>query len=327
MLKNISSVKMIGILAALVLVYLGVQFFGGESRSKSFKAELVEIDTAKVSKMVIESKGESLELLKENNAWKVSIGNGKYAEAQKSDIKSTINSLLTIKPSRVVAKNPEKWKDYQVDTAGTRIQIFEGSKITLNLVIGRFGFDQQAMQQQQQQQQMMGGRNMPQFFSYVRLQDEDEVYVADNFMGMSITADASGYRNKQLLSLTTDSIAEIQFNYPADSGFVLSRVDSVWSIFGSPVDSAATASLLSDIRHVSNSNFVDDVPSTALVSPTVSMNIKQNGKADIMVKAFQHPVHKWIINSSENPISFFADEELVNKLFVGSKRLLTPSSN
>ena len=173
MLKNISSIKMIGILAVLVLVYLGFEFFGGKSRSKSFKTELVEIDTAKVSKLVIEAKGESLELIKENNTWKVSIGNGKYAEAQKSNVKSTLNSLLTIKPSRIVAKDSEKWKDYQVDSAGTRVQVFEGSKNTLDLVIGRFGFNQQAMQQQQQM--MMGGRGMQQFFSYVRLQNEDEV--------------------------------------------------------------------------------------------------------------------------------------------------------
>ena len=325
MLKNISSIKLIGILAVLVLVYLGFEFFGGKSRSKSFKTELVEIDTAKVSKLVIEAKGESLELLKENNAWKVSIGGGKYAVAQNSDVKSTLNSLLTIKPSRIAAKNPEKWKDYQVDSAGTRIQAFEGTKNTLDLVIGQFGFDQQSMQQQQQQQ-MMGGRGgMPQFYTYVRLENEDEVYVADNFMGMSINTDASGYRNKQLLSLTTDSIFQIQFNYPADSGFVLSKVDSTWSIFGSQPDSAATASYLSDIRYVNSPNFVDDVPASALVSPTVSMNIKQNGQGDIMVKAFQHPIHKWIINSSENPIAYFADEELVKKLFVGSGKLLTPS--
>ena len=323
MLKNISSLKMMGILAVLVLVYLGFEFFGGKSRSKSFKTELVEIDTAKVSKVIIDSKGESLELLKVNNAWKVSIGNGKYAEAQTRDVKSTLNSLLTIKPSRIVAKNPERWKDYQVDSAGTRIQVFEGSKNTLDLVIGRFGFNQQAMQQQQMM--MGGGRGMQQFFSYVRLENEDEVYVADNFMGMSISAEANGYRNTQLLSLTIDSITAIQYNYPADSGFVLSKVDSTWSIFGSPADSAATASLLSDLRYVNNSNFVDDVPSAALVSPTVSMNIKQNGKADIMVKAFQHPLHKWIINSSENPLAYFADEELVNKLFVGSEKLLTSS--
>ena len=323
MLKNISSIKLIGILGALVLVYFGIKYFSGESRSKSFKSELVEIDTAKVTKLLINAKGETLELIKENDAWKVSIGNGQYAAAENGSVKSTLSSLLTIKPSRIAAKNQDKWKEYQVDSAGTRVQVFEGSKSTLDLVIGRFGFNQQAMQQQQQM--MMGGRGGQQFFSYVRLEGENEVYVADNFMGMSINSDPSGYRNKRILSLTTDDISKMQFNYPADSGFVLSKVDSAWSIFGNPPDSAATASYLSDIRYLNNSNYVDDVPASALVSPALSMNISQTGKADIIVKAFQHPVHKWIVNSSDNPLSYFADEELVEKLFVGSDKLMTPA--
>lgn len=325
MLKNISSIKLIGVFAVLVLVYFGIKLFSGESRSKSFKAELVEIDTAKVTKVLISGKGEQLELIKESDAWKVSIGDGKYVQAQSGSIKSTLNSLLSIKPSRIAAKNQDKWKEYQVDSAGTRVQVFEGSKATLDLVIGRFGFNQQAMQQQQQM--MMGGRGGQQFFSYVRLEGENEVYVADNFMGMSINSDPSGYRNKQILSLTTDDISKIQFNYPADSGFVLSKIDSAWSIFGNQPDSAATANYLSDIRYLNNSNFVDDVPASALVSPTISMNISQNNQPDIMLKAFQHPVHKWIVNSSDNPLSFFADEELVKKLFVGSEKLLTPTTD
>jgi hypothetical protein len=324
MLKNISSIKLIGIFAALVLVYFGIKFFGGSSRSKSFKAEIVEIDTAKVTKVLIDSKGQNLELIKENNAWKVSIGEGKYAPAQKSSVKSALSSLLSIKPSRIAAKKEDKWKEYQVDSAGTRVQVFEGGKSTLDLVIGRFGFNQQAMQQQQQM--MMGGRGMQQFYSYVRLNNENEVYVADNFMGMSISPDPNNYRNKQLLSLTTDDITKIQFNYPADSGFVLSKVDSVWSIFGSQPDSAATADYLSDIRYVSNSNFVDDVPASALVSPTVSMNISQTNEPDIMVKAFQHPEHKWIVHSSDNPMAYFADEELVKKLFVGREKFMTAAN-
>ncbi len=320
MLKNISSIKLLGVLVILILIYLGFEFFGGKSRSKSFRSELVEIDTAKVTKVLIEAKGENLELVKENNAWKVSIGDGKYADAQTSSVKSTLGSLLSIKPSRIAAKDPAKWKDYQVDSAGTRVQVFEGDKNTLDLIIGRFGFNQQAMQQQQQ---MMGGRGMQQFFSYVRLNNEDMVYVADNFMGMSINSEASGYRNKQLLSLTTDSIASIQFNYPADSAFVLNKEDSTWNIFGNQADSASVASYLSGIRYVSNSNFVDDVPSTALVSPTISMSIKQNGKADIEIKAYQHPEYKWIVHSSANPASYFGDESLIEKLFVGRKKLLT----
>jgi hypothetical protein len=54
------------------------------------------------------------------------------------------------------------------------------------------------------------------------------------------------------------------------------------------------------------------------------MSIKQNGKADVEVKAYQHPVHQWIIHSSSNPASYFADESLIEKLFVGSQELLTP---
>lgn len=318
MLKNISSIKMIGILAVLVLIYFAVDFFGGKSRSKSFKTELVTIDTALVSKIVIASQGETTELLKENDTWKVAIGDGKYAEAQRNSVKGTINSLLTIKPSRIAAKDPAKWKEYQVDSAGTRVQVFEGARTSLDLVIGRFGFDQQAMQQQQ----MMGGRGgMQQFYSYVRLHDENEVYVADNFMGMTINANANDYRNKKLLSLTTDSITSIQFTYPADSAFVLSKIDSVWNIAGTTVDSASVAEYLSGIRTINNSNFVDDVQPTALVSPTVSLTIHQNGSADVEVKAYQHPTYKWIIHSSENPMSYFSDAQLMDKLFVGSKSL------
>ncbi len=322
MLKNISSIKLIGVLVVLALVYLGFEFFGGKSRSSSFKSELVKIDTAKVSRLIIESNGESLELLKENNAWKVSIENGKYSEAQKSDVEYTLDLLLTIKPSRIAAKDPAKWKDYKVDSTGTMVQVFEGSKKTLDLVIGRFAVNQEAMKDKKQM--MMRGGMQQQFFTYVRLKNEPEVYVADNFMSISINTDAGNYRNKKLLSLTTDNIAEIQFNYPADSGFVLSKIDSTWSIHGNHSDSVATAGYLRIIENISNSNFVDDVPTSALVSPTVSMNIKQNSSGDITVKAFQHPVHKWIVNSSENPASYFADEELVKKLFVGEKKLLTP---
>jgi hypothetical protein len=124
--------------------------------------------------------------------------------------------------------------------------------------------------------------------------------------------------------LTTDSISSIQFNYPADSSFVLSKADGKWSIFGNVADSAATAGYLNTIRYVNSSNFVDDVPAAALISPTVSMTIKQAGKEDIEIKAYQHPIHKWITHSTENPSSYFADEATVNKLFIGSEKLTNP---
>ncbi|NJN28331.1 MAG: DUF4340 domain-containing protein [Cyclobacteriaceae bacterium] len=318
MLKNISNIKLIGILVALVLVYFGFEFFGGKSRSKSFRTQLVDIDTAKVSKVLISANGQSLELIRENNTWKVAIGQGKYAEAQRGSVNSTINTLLSVKPSRIAAKDQSKWKEYQVDSAGTRVQVFEGGNNTLDLIVGRFGFDQQAMQQQQ----MMGGRGQQQFYSYVRLHDEDEVYVADNFMGMSLHTDASSYRNRMLIAANKDSISAIQFHYPADSGFVLSKENGQWLVAGEKADSAGVAQYLNSLRMLSHSNFVDDVPAAALVSPAMELRLQHSGKADVEIKAFQHPTYRWIIHSSANPSAYFSGQELLEKLFVDKTKLM-----
>jgi hypothetical protein len=307
MLKKISSLHLLGILAALVLIYLGMEFFGGKTRSKSFREELVEIDTANVSKILIDSKGKVLELKKEQGAWKVGIDDGKFVRAQSSSIKNTLNSLEQIKPSRIVANNPSKWKEYQVDSAGTRVQVFEGKNTSLDLVIGRFG--------------VQGQRS---FFTYVRLYDENEIYAADNFMGISFGSEATDYRNQQILSITTDSLTEIRFNYPGDSAFALQKADSVWIIGSQPADSTSTADYLSDLRYVNSSDFVDDVPASALVSPTMSIMIRERNKPEITVKAFQHPVHQWIINSSLNPDSYFASQKVFSELFVPTGKLLEP---
>ena len=309
MLKKISSLHLLGILAVLILIYFGMEYFGGKSRSKSFREELVEIDTAKVSKILIDSQGEMLDLNKEQGQWKVSIGNGNYAGAQNSSIRNALSSLERIKPSRIVAKDPSKRKEYQVDSAGTRVQVFEGNDASLDLVIGRFG--------------VQGQRS---FFTYVRLYDENEIYAADNFMGISFGTEASDYRNKQVLSVTTDSISEIRFNYPGDSAFILQNANSLWVVGTQTADSASIASYLSDIRYVNNSEFIDDVPATALVSPTLSMVITEKNKPEITVKAFQHPIHKWIINSSLNPDSYFSGEEIFSELFVPKQQLLTFSA-
>lgn len=310
MTKKLSSVKLLGILAILVGIYFVVDFFGGKTRSKNFRSELVDIDTAQVSQILIDGKGSILELTKEGPQWKVGLGEGKYALAQNSSVKSTLNNLIGIKPSRLAAKDPAKWKEFQVDSAGTRVQVFEGDKSALDLVIGRFG--------------VQGQRS---FYTFVRLYDENEVYAADDFMGISFGTQASDYRNKRVLSLTTDSIAEVQFIYPADSSYNLTKVDDQWIVDGQVADSASLASYLSDLRYVNNSNFIDDVPAGSLISPAFTISIRQNGGPDVLIKAFQHPVHQWILNSSENPDNYFSDEALLNELFIGKNKLLNPKGD
>jgi hypothetical protein len=206
-----------------------------------------------------------------------------------------------------VAKDPSKWKEYQVDSAGTRVQVFEGKNKSLDLMIGRFG--------------VQGQRS---FFTYVRLYEENEIYAADNFMGISFGTTASDYRDTQIVSFTTDSLAEIRFNYPGDSAFTLQRADSVWIVGNQLADSTGTADYFSDVRYINNPGFVDDVPASALVSPTMSVVIRERHRPEITVKAFQHPVHQWVIHSSLNPDNYFSHDKIFNEIFVPKSKLLNP---
>ena len=320
MFKKMSTTSLLVILGVLVLVYLGIEFFGKKERSSSFREELVEVDTSKISNIQIFG-NDTLNLQRgEAGIWQVENDNGKMVEAQGSSVRNLLNTLTSIKPSRIATKDKAKWNEYNVDTAGTRVLVYEEGAKTLDLIVGRFGFDQNAMQQQQMQ--MMGGRGMQQFYTYVRLNGENEVYVADQFMGMSISTDATNYRDTRVWQLITDSINSIQFQYPADSGFVLQRSGERWQVHGDPTDSASIVQYLNNIRNLNASEFADEVEATDLTQPFFSLMIE--GSLPAQLEFYQHPRYNLVFTSSRNPEPIFADPDstVYSRVVTGKTELL-----
>lgn len=292
MLKNLSNLKLLLILVGLAGVYLIVEWTNSSSRSTSYREALVEIDTSKVTRILVKSPDKVSDIVKVGDKWELTIPTGKKVSATEGSVKSTLGSLLTIEPSRLVAKKEEKWKDYQVDSAGTVVEVYEGDQKTLDLVIGRFN---------------MEGQNA--YSTYVRLEDEADVYSAKNFMAFSVSPDPASYRNSVLMRTNKDSIEQITFNYP-DSAFVLTRAASGWTKNGQPADSAAVASFLGGLSFVSSRKFFDDTDQ--LVTPALSVTI-ENTNNELEVRAFDVN-GEWVFNTSENQESYFKDETLVDKL-------------
>lgn len=295
-MKNSGTAKLLGILAVLVLIYLGFEFFDKKGRSKNFKDVLVEIDTAKVDKIVIEKENDALELIKKEDRWQVKIADDKYAAATASSVNRTLNTLTDIRASRIVARQQDKWKEYQVDSAGTRVEIFEGEEKTLDIILGRFGFQSQR-----------------EYSTYVRLTDENAVYAVDNFMGMSISPDASSYRNSQVAKIDKDSVDSISFHYP-DSAFSLMRDSLSWYVENTPADSSATAEYLNQFTRLTSTKFYDQaIPSG---DPVFTVSIATANK-DVELKAWDAGAAGWVVQSSQNRESYFSDEGLFKKLFKG----------
>lgn len=308
MIKNVKNIRLLGFLVILVLVYVGLKVFKNTSRSKSFRQELVQIDTSLVSKLVISKSGNSFQVMKEDGAWKVSISDDKNVDATASSVRNALGTLLGIQPDRIATRDPNKWSEYQVDTTGTRVQVYEGDKNTLDLIIGRFG--------------VQGQR---QFHTFVRLEGDDEVYAANDFMGISFPSEPKSFRNSRFLQMETDSIYQITFQYPADSSYILTKRDSVWYIGLQPADSASVADYLSDLRFISSTEFVDDVDPNMLINPVYKVEIESKGNENEIVEAYSHPKYKLIFHSSYNPKAYFSDEKLNSRIFKGMEGLLNPA--
>jgi hypothetical protein len=307
MIKKVGTIRLLVFLILLILVYVSLKLFKDTGRSKSFRQDLVTIDTADVSKILISKPGESFQLNRQNGSWNVSIQDNKTVDATTSSVKNALANLMSIRPDRIATRDPDNWNDYQVDSTGTRVQVFEGNKKTLDLVIGRFG--------------VQGQR---QFYTFVRLHEDDAVYAANDFMGISFPSEPNSFRNSRFLQMETDSIYQVSFLYPADSSFMLSQSGSTWYIGSQQADSASVAEYLSDLRFISASEFADDVDPSTLLNAVFRVEIQSRGEETQVVEAFRHSSYGFIFHSSYNPDIYFSDEQLNSRVFVSREKLLYP---
>ncbi|MCV9386470.1 DUF4340 domain-containing protein [Reichenbachiella ulvae] len=297
---KINNITLIGILVALVGVYFLVEYTGDKSRSDSMRSELVELNVEAVTGLEVEAPNSSVSVKKEGEDWSVSLPDGKTVPAVASSVENAINALNTIKPSRLASKKEEKWKDYQVDSAGTRVKVYQGDEVALDIILGRFA--------------MEGQRS---YSTFVRLAEDTEVYNVKDFMAFSVPSDASAYRDKSLAKVNKDSLAQVSVSYPADSSFVLTQADGRWLIEGQEADSAAVSKYLQSFRNVSSSKFYNEEVSG---TPEAVLKLENNDGSIITIDAYWRD-EKWIIHSSENETGWFEDEKLFERIFKGPSEL------
>ena len=286
-MKGKKIVRLLVVSVVLLGVFLVVKYTGNTGRSKTFRSSLVEIDTAKVSKLEILSPGDTTVLTKESGGWKVD----QNKKADKNTVKALMNNLKQIKPSRLASRTEDSWKDFQVDEAGTRVIAYEGSDRVLDIILGRFNVE--------------GQRS---FYSYVRLNEESDVYVAKDFMKMSVGTGSADYRNDDVLRLVKDSVSSLAFNYP-DSAFTLSKVAGKWQLDEMAADSASVAKYLQSLTFVSSKNFAE----RSGVPARYDLVIGLNDGNDIQVTAYGEDE----LSASYNEEEYWRDSAVTDKIFKG----------
>ena len=304
--SNKSLLVIFGVLVVIAVIYVTVESGRGE---RSFKTDIVNIDTARVTAITIYPRANNhkeVKIYKEGkDNWKVNLADNKTASVPKSKVKSLLDMLVQVKPTRVAAQDKSKWAEFKVDTAGTRVKVFEGGDNTLDLIVGKFSF--------QQPRQMN---------TFVRLNGEDEVYETQGFLDMAFNQKPDYFRNNLLLSDDPSSWNKLTFTYP-DSSFELVKNDNKWMINGVKTDSAKTAGYLRTLSHLSSTSFEDNVTSNALGNADYTLTIESTSKGGIVLTAYKNN-SEVVITSTENEGTFFNGNKnnLFQKIFTGKENLL-----
>ena len=158
--------------------------------------------------------------------------------------------------------------------------------------------------------------------SYVRLHDENEIYAVDGFLNMALNMNFKFWRNQQILKTKKNNITKLSFIYPADSGFVALRKDSVWVIGNQPVDPVSFENYLTSLGHKSESLFIDNF--TPEDNADYQLVIEGDNMSGIVISGYQTDDQEVIIHSSMNPDSYFSStyEGIFSKLFISREEIL-----
>ncbi|MBN1199358.1 MAG: DUF4340 domain-containing protein [Bacteroidales bacterium] len=300
MYRKINIRQLSVVFAVLLAVVVLVEWLDSRKGTRTFKNDLVEVNTEEITAIEIFPKvaaGEKIRLFLENGQWMVESGEEKYM-ADGNMAGSLLNDLNQATPESVVAVSKDRWKNFEVtDSLGTRVKLFKNSELAAEVIIGKFTFTQQ--------------RKMT---SYVRLAGEKEVYGIDGMLGMAFNRNLNSFRSRLVTRSASSNWKRLTYSYPADSSFTLEKTAGKWTMDGQPADSAAVAGYLNDIQNLTDGRFAENKP--AMPATHLLLIEGDNQMEPIEIKGYYQDEENFLLESSQNRGNFFNSPELAEKIFV-----------
>jgi hypothetical protein len=304
-MKKLNNKILFIILLALAVVFALSRIFRASSFEGNLPKTLLTLDTAAVTEIKVfpnTEKNKEVKLLREGKNWTVKIEN-RTATAERGSVVGAMGQFAHLKPLRLVSKKKTKWKEYSVGDTSTQVKFMKGDELLADLRVGKVGFNQQPGRQQFNP----GGA-----FTYLRLNNQDEVYAVEGFLESTFDRSYNDWRDKAFLRLNQNTITKVTFTYPADSGFVIEKREKKWWLNNSEADSVKVKGFLSQLEYKNATTFADDFLGNSTNPQAV---IQFNGTAGALatVQAWKR-ADDWAINSSHQKKIYFSSKGLESVL-------------
>lgn len=315
-MKNLNNRVLIGILAGIILAFTLSKIFRSSRMQRSMPEAIVQLDTATIDAIQVFPSvafGGKLEFTKENKQWTI-IKEKKEAKVEQGSVSNMLSNVVKLIPQKLVTRKKEKWNQYAVGDSSSRVIFLKDGKVLADLRIGRTQFNPTSGAQNPYG---MGGFGSS--FTYVRLNDEDEVYSVDGFLETTFNRSFDDWRDKSFLRLKAEEITRIHFDYP-DSGFVAEKKEGRWMVGDIVADSTEMKNYLNQLAFKNAIVFADDF--RASKNPDLTLRFEGKSGMLAIVKGWKRETD-FVLNTSRQPEVYFssASSALMNTLFERKVRL------
>jgi hypothetical protein len=288
---NKLSIKSLGITFIVLLILVAIfLIYDAKHDESSFRNNIASVDTASVTSISIFPKSfnhKEIKIFKAGSLWEEYLTAGKTVFVPFPKVQELLIQLTSIRPLSVAAQTKDKWDEFKVGSEGTRVKVFEGNKIALDMVIGKFSYQQP--------------RTMT---TYVRVSGDDNVYLVKGFLDFSFNHDADYFRDDNVIQDNFENWSKLTFSYPADSSFQLVKINGRWEINDKNVDSAKIISYLTSISNLSIPNFIDNSDQSLLNKAKYTLKIQSSAFGYINVSAYEDSTELVIISSQHKETCF-----------------------
>lgn len=310
-MKKLSNKTLLIALVVLVGIFGASRLFRSPARESNLRRDLISTDTAAITELRIlpgKDRSEEIKITREGNGWKVSKGN-RVAGGDRNYIKSALTALYRMQAQRQASRKKEKWEEFNVGEKSTHVSGYAGERKVVDVHIGKLGFAQG------------GSGGFGGSYTYVRLSDEDEVYTVQGFLESSFNNAFNDWRNKTLSKVNKDDIVKISFRYPADSGFVVEKRDSIWYAASEKANPAKVDALANQLSAKYLTEFADDIAAAQPADVTIIVDGKAGTLA--IIEAWKKG-DEWIFSGSAQKGVYFSSKgsTVVKDILIGQKQLL-----
>jgi hypothetical protein len=306
-----------------IIIGIIVLFFLLSCRNKisEIKTDLSIKDTSVIDEIRFypkEENSQEIRLKKKEIGWTVS-KDKITGRADKKVVSSILEAISNLKVLEIMTKKKEPKDEFKTnDTAAIRVIIFSKDGELLNFYVGRAYFKQN----KSEDGGGVSGMNC------VRLNGDETVYKVPGFLTFLFNQTFNRYRYSELTNINPDKITKLTFTYPADSGFVMQKQNSIWKIENINADSVKIKKYILRTSNLHNSFIVDDFRQTKPVDFLLKIEGTDFKSVEIECTAdFEY--NDYVITSTYNPPVFISSRKngFFNEIFKSKKYFVFQNAN